>query len=90
MDVKAGDEMYLYKWAYIGFSEMYYWEKVVIARTTKTLIFAKNIKFRKSDIGIHLFEINDETTRKATKDNNFFKHKELQIKFRIINGKTLA
>ncbi len=81
MNVKAGDEMYLYKWVCIGFSQMRSWEKIVITRTTKTLIFVNNIKFRRSDVGIHLFEINDETIRKATEDNDLLEHKKLQVRF---------
>lgn len=81
MNVKAGDEMYLSTWVYINFAQMRSWEKIVITRTTKTLIFVGNLKFRKSSIRIDLFEINDETIRKATEDNNLLEHKKLQVRF---------
>lgn len=81
MNVKAGDELFLSTWVYIGFSQMRSWEKIVITRTTKTLIFVGNLKFRKSSIRIDLFEINDETICRAIEDNNFLKHKKLQSRF---------
>lgn len=94
MDVKVGDEIYLTTRVYVGFTEMQHWEKVVVTRTTKTLIFIGKTKFRKLGFGINLFEINDETTCKATEYNNFLKHKELQNRFRNykwndVNLKTL-
>ncbi len=81
MNVKAGDEMFLVEEIYIGFSRTSSLRKVIITRTTKTLLFVGNLKFRKSSIGIDLLEINDETIRKAKEYEDISKYRKLQSKF---------
>lgn len=81
MDIKAGDEMYLSTWVYINFAQIISWEKVIVTRTTKTLFFVGDIKFKKSSDRSRFVEINDKTTHRVIEDNNFLKHKKLQSRF---------
>ncbi len=94
MDIYAGDEIYLTTDVYVDFTEMRLWKKVVVTRTTKTLIFIGKTRFKKLSFGTNLFEINSDTTFRAIKDNDLLKYKRLQIKFsdyewRDVNFKTL-
>lgn len=87
MGIKAGDELFHVTDVRIGWSNrIKSWEKVVVERTTKTLIFIEgskfeDVKFRRKDFGFDLREINEENVQKAKESNRLLKQAHLRADF---------
>lgn len=78
---EAGEDVFYRRPVQVGFTSLSLWEIVTITRTTKTLIFVDEMRFKRK--GDNLYEINDETKQRAELDNRILRHKQLCGEFWI-------